>query len=410
METRLAYRVQENPNSMDGFDFTDSFPSNNPGFSALQASSGEALNFNTNNHNNNTSASNQRCSSSASSSFQQDYATHHAIVGNMQSYQSIDKHGILSQAFDQSPTSSSVNSIMPPQSAPVSSPISDGSQLIQTGHLSSSYSSQSDLDSNMKSLSKERLKKDNHNRIERRRRYNINDRIKELSSLLPTSSDDAKYHALVRDMKHHKGTILKASVNYVRLLKKEVHELEKKQQELEVVNRQMLTKMQEMEQAQHLISHSDNRVSGAASCSPVMNFHSSIDKSLGSCQEQEPIPWHPSVARNIRDSSALYNNNNNDDEGRLTSVTSRLDIMTDGNNGPNAIGSSSGNPSVNRMDDSQSNQDFYESINALGGSENDHSRCQVDGIVRRSCKDFYSHQSGTIKQEIGSEKQCEIPS
>lgn len=32
---------------------------------------------------------------------------------------------------------------------------------------------------------KERQKKDNHNKIERRRRYNINDRIKELGTLLP---------------------------------------------------------------------------------------------------------------------------------------------------------------------------------------------------------------------------------
>ena len=34
-----------------------------------------------------------------------------------------------------------------------------------------------------------RQKKDNHNMIERRRRFNINDRIKELSLLLPKSSD-----------------------------------------------------------------------------------------------------------------------------------------------------------------------------------------------------------------------------
>ncbi|KAM6929657.1 transcription factor E3a isoform 2-T2 [Lycodopsis pacificus] len=40
-----------------------------------------------------------------------------------------------------------------------------------------------------KALIKERQKKDNHNIIERRRRFNINDRIKELGDLIPKSSD-----------------------------------------------------------------------------------------------------------------------------------------------------------------------------------------------------------------------------
>lgn len=40
-----------------------------------------------------------------------------------------------------------------------------------------------------KALLKERQKKDNHNLIERRRRFNINDRIKELGTLIPKSSD-----------------------------------------------------------------------------------------------------------------------------------------------------------------------------------------------------------------------------
>ena len=53
---------------------------------------------------------------------------------------------------------------------------------------------------------KERQKKDNHNKIERRRRYNINDRIKELGTLLP--HEDSRYHDIMRDMKHNKGTIL----------------------------------------------------------------------------------------------------------------------------------------------------------------------------------------------------------
>jgi len=41
----------------------------------------------------------------------------------------------------------------------------------------------------LRALQKDRQKKDNHNLIERRRRYNINDRIKELGTLLPKEDD-----------------------------------------------------------------------------------------------------------------------------------------------------------------------------------------------------------------------------
>ncbi|XP_061197931.1 uncharacterized protein LOC133206039 [Saccostrea echinata] len=64
---------------------------------------------------------------------------------------------------------------------------------------------------------KERIKKDNHNIIERRRRYNINDRIKELATLLPSSTHPS--------MKLNKGSILKASVEYVKMLKKDREKL-----------------------------------------------------------------------------------------------------------------------------------------------------------------------------------------
>uniref|UniRef100_A0A0B6ZX78 BHLH domain-containing protein n=1 Tax=Arion vulgaris TaxID=1028688 RepID=A0A0B6ZX78_9EUPU len=57
---------------------------------------------------------------------------------------------------------------------------------------------------------KERIKKDNHNMIERRRRFNINDRIKELGGLLPKTIDP--------DLRQNKGTILKASVDYIKSL------------------------------------------------------------------------------------------------------------------------------------------------------------------------------------------------
>ncbi|GFQ94664.1 microphthalmia-associated transcription factor [Trichonephila clavata] len=97
-------------------------------------------------------------------------------------------------------------------------------------------------------LAKDRQKKDNHNMIERRRRFNINDRIKELGTLLPRQNDP--YYELVRDLRHNKGTILRASVAYLRCLKKDaerVPDLEQKQLLLEIQNRNLLRKVQELE-------------------------------------------------------------------------------------------------------------------------------------------------------------------
>ncbi|KAI5610495.1 transcription factor E3 [Silurus asotus] len=93
-----------------------------------------------------------------------------------------------------------------------------------------------------KALIKERQKKDNHNLIERRRRFNINDRIKELGDLVPKSSDP--------EMRWNKGTILKASVDYIRKLQKEqqrAKEMEQRQKKLEHANRTLLLRIQELE-------------------------------------------------------------------------------------------------------------------------------------------------------------------
>ncbi|XP_035257180.1 transcription factor EC-like isoform X2 [Anguilla anguilla] len=90
--------------------------------------------------------------------------------------------------------------------------------------------------------SKERQKKDNHNIIERRRRYNINYRIKELGTMIPKSNDP--------DMRWNKGSILKASVDYIKWLQKEqqqVRELENRQRRLEQANRRLLQRIQELE-------------------------------------------------------------------------------------------------------------------------------------------------------------------
>ncbi|OWF45234.1 microphthalmia-associated transcription factor-like isoform X2 [Mizuhopecten yessoensis] len=99
---------------------------------------------------------------------------------------------------------------------------------------------------------KDRQKKDNHNMIERRRRFNINDRIKELGTLLPKTIDP--------DLRQNKGTILKASVDYIRRLKKDQErnrQLEDRQRGLEQTNRKMLLRIQQLEllmQAQGMTS------------------------------------------------------------------------------------------------------------------------------------------------------------
>ncbi|XP_054155476.1 transcription factor EC-like [Oppia nitens] len=104
-------------------------------------------------------------------------------------------------------------------------------------------------DQELKAWQKDRQKKDNHNQIERRRRYNINDRIKELGTLLPRS-EDTKHFDLVKDMKQNKGTILKASVDYVRLLKREnnrLNEQDKKYREMESNYRLLQMQFQDLQ-------------------------------------------------------------------------------------------------------------------------------------------------------------------
>jgi transcription factor E3 len=68
-------------------------------------------------------------------------------------------------------------------------------------------------DDEMRLVIRDRQKKDNHNMIERRRRFNINDRIKELGTLLPKGTD--------LDTKQNKGTILRASVDYIKILRRQ---------------------------------------------------------------------------------------------------------------------------------------------------------------------------------------------
>lgn len=103
-------------------------------------------------------------------------------------------------------------------------------------------------DADAKALMKERQKKDNHNLIERRRRFNINDRIKELGTLIPKSNDP--YHNDVSEMRWNKGTILKASVDYIRKLQKEqqrAKDIDMRQKKLEQANHSLMLRIQELE-------------------------------------------------------------------------------------------------------------------------------------------------------------------
>ncbi|XP_075993552.1 transcription factor E3-like [Genypterus blacodes] len=127
-----------------------------------------------------------------------------------------------------------------------------------------------------KALIKDRQKKDNHNLIERRRRFNINDRIKELGGLIPKSSDP--------EARWNKGTILKASVDYIRKLQKDQHrarEKEERQRRLETTNRSLLHRIQELELQARL--HGLSNSSSSSSLDPPLppnTFSSSSSSSV----------------------------------------------------------------------------------------------------------------------------------
>jgi hypothetical protein len=70
---------------------------------------------------------------------------------------------------------------------------------------------------------KKRRRRESHNAVERRRRDNINERIFELSTLLPER--DAT--------KNNKGTILRKSVDHIRMLHEQVTKCQQRIQELE---------------------------------------------------------------------------------------------------------------------------------------------------------------------------------
>ncbi|XP_026203843.1 transcription factor EB isoform X3 [Anabas testudineus] len=102
-------------------------------------------------------------------------------------------------------------------------------------------------DTEARAMAKERQKKDNHNLIERRRRFNINDRIKELGTMIPKTND--------LDVRWNKGTILRASVEYIKRMQKDVQrtrEVESNFKRMEMANKQLLLRIQELEMQAHL--------------------------------------------------------------------------------------------------------------------------------------------------------------
>ncbi|XP_063330440.1 transcription factor EB isoform X1 [Pelmatolapia mariae] len=112
-------------------------------------------------------------------------------------------------------------------------------------------------DTEARALAKERQKKDNHNLIERRRRFNINDRIKELGTMIPKTND--------LDVRWNKGTILRASVEYIKRMQKDVQrtrEVENNFKRMEMANKQLLLRIQELEMQARLHGLPSNSPSG----------------------------------------------------------------------------------------------------------------------------------------------------
>ncbi|RWS24047.1 transcription factor EC-like protein [Leptotrombidium deliense] len=144
--------------------------------------------------------------------------------------------------------------------------VEDSQQSRVSGDTNLSTSCPPLSEAELQAWQKERQKKDNHNKIERRRRYNINDRIKELGTLLP-KTEDSRYYDIVRDMKQNKGTILKASVDYMKCLKKEnskIPDLERKHRELEMENKRMMLKIKQLEDKMRLQSIQKSNENGSA--------------------------------------------------------------------------------------------------------------------------------------------------
>ncbi|KAJ8367512.1 hypothetical protein AAFF_G00317150 [Aldrovandia affinis] len=136
-------------------------------------------------------------------------------------------------------------------------------------------------DAEARAMAKERQKKDNHNLFERRRRFNINDRIKELGTMIPKTTD--------LDMRWNKGTILKASVDYIKRMQRDMQrsrEVETNFKRMESANKQLWLRIQELEMQARVHGLPSNSPSGLGS-----------DEPLGSLVKQELSPGEMAQAQ-----------------------------------------------------------------------------------------------------------------
>ncbi|XP_057219074.1 melanocyte inducing transcription factor b isoform X2 [Triplophysa rosa] len=154
------------------------------------------------------------------------------------------------------------------------------------------------VEAEVRALAKERQKKNNHNLIERRRRFNINDRIKELGTMIPKSNDP--------DMRWNKGTILKASVDYIRKLQREqqrAKELENRQKKLEHANRHLMLRIQELEMQAR--AHGLAIASSALCPSELAARAIKREAVLGDCTQDMYPHAHPSSCPDMGRTSTL---------------------------------------------------------------------------------------------------------
>nr|CAD7456209.1 unnamed protein product [Timema tahoe] len=199
-------------------------------------------------------------------------------------------------------------------------------------------------DIELHALAKDRQKKDNHNMIERRRRFNINDRIKELGTLLPKNNDP--YYEIVRDVRPNKGTILKSSVDYIKVLKHDVHrmkQVEARQKQLEFQNRRLLLRVQELE------------LQAKAHGLPVSEFHWQSCTPVGIVTNTYMKP-HPLLQNPLRKMPDLVT------EASTLSVAQMEDLMDDDHlvNGDPML--SSHVPSPGLSDNNMHNMDSIDSV------------------------------------------------
>ncbi|XP_077459625.1 transcription factor EB isoform X1 [Stigmatopora argus] len=139
-------------------------------------------------------------------------------------------------------------------------------------------------DAEARALAKERQKKDNHNLIERRRRFNINDRIKELGAMIPKTND--------LDVRWNKGTILRASVDYIKRMQKDsqrTREVENNFKRMEMANKQLILRIQELEMQAHMHGLPSNSPSGLNPVdvlSPYVKQETNHEENLSHTQAQ----------------------------------------------------------------------------------------------------------------------------